>query len=221
MTRFDLCMFDLDGTLLDTRDDLAASINVVRAKFDLPPATVAEVLRWVGDGAPVLVARALGNPEEDPLGNERTAAGHALFREHYTEHMLDQARPYPGVPETLVTLREAGSTLVVASNKPVAMCRDMLDRLDLGHHFAEVSGGDSLPVRKPDPAPILALLETHGVPRERAVMIGDGTQDIQAGRAAGVTTVAALYGFRNREELTPEKPDHWIESFSELIDLIS
>ena len=220
MSRFDLCAFDLDGTLIDTRDDLAASINVVRARFGLPPVPVPQVVRWVGDGAPVLVARALGNPEASPLDNEQTTAGLALFREHYTEHMLDQARPYAGVPETLAELRERELTLVVASNKPVAMCRDMLDRLGLGEHFADVSGGDSLPVSKPDPAPILALLEAHGAPAERAVMIGDGTQDLEAGRAAKVTTVAALWGFRDRAELEPFAPDHWVERFADLLELV-
>ena len=124
-----------------------------------------------------------------------------------------------GTPETLDRLRASGTTLAVVSNKPASMCSDMLIHFRLDAEFAMVVGGDTLAVRKPDPGPILHVLAETAVPPERALMVGDGTQDMMAGRAAGVTTVAALYGFRSREILEPTRPDHWIETIGELIGL--
>jgi phosphoglycolate phosphatase len=220
MTRFDLIIFDFDGTLVDTKDDIAASVNALRARQNLPPVSTATVVGWVGDGAPVLVARALGVPEKEAGTSERAAEGLTFFREHYPAHMLDRARPYPGVAETLEALSAAGRTLAVVSNKPEAMCVRMLDGLGLARFFTDVLGGDSLPVKKPDPAPVRHVLERHGVEPARAALVGDGAQDMLAGRAAGVTTVAALYGFRSREELLPTRPDHWIGSAPDLLELL-
>jgi phosphoglycolate phosphatase len=216
-----LVMFDLDGTIIDTKDDLAASLNVLRARWNLEAVGLDRAISWVGDGAPVLVTRALGIPDCEAGTNAEAARGLAFFREHYVDHMFDQARPYPGIAEVLDRLRGAGKTLVVVSNKPEAMCSDMLAHFGLDAAFAMVVGGDTLATRKPDPGPILHVLTKTGVPAQQALMVGDGTQDIRAGKAAGVTTVAALYGFRSREILEPTRPDHWIETIDELIELVS
>ena len=212
----DAVLFDLDGCLIDTSDDLAASANALRAEHGLPAVDVATVLGWVGDGAPVLAARALGVPVEDALAAE----GLTFFREHYTAHRLAHARPDPGVESGLRRLRDEGKRLAVVSNKPVAMCVEILDVLGLADHFATILGGDSAPVKKPDPALLHLALERVGVPAERSAMVGDGAQDILAGRAAGCLTVAVTWGFRSREEIEPTGPDRWIDRFEELHGIV-
>jgi phosphoglycolate phosphatase len=221
MNRMDALLFDVDGTLVDTREDLAASANVLREHFDLPRVPTAEVVGWVGDGAPVLVARALGRPTESAHEDPRVAEGLVLFRDHYTAHMLERTQPYPGTVEGVRRLRETGRELAVVSNKPCAMCVHILDALGFEGAFSLVLGGDSLPHKKPDPAPLLHALESLDVPPERAMMVGDGAQDMRAGHAAGCATAAALWGFRGRTELEPTRPNHWLESFAELEELLA
>jgi phosphoglycolate phosphatase len=221
MNRMDALLFDVDGTLVDTREDLAASANVLREQFGLPRVTTAEVVGWVGDGAQVLVARALGRPEQGAHEDPRVAEGLALFRDHYTGHMLERTQPYPGTLEGVRRLRETGRKLAVVSNKPRAMCVQILDALGFQGAFSLVLGGDSLPRKKPDPAPLLHALESLDVPPERALMVGDGAQDMRAGRAAGCATAAALWGFRSRAELEPTRPDYWLDSFAGLEELLA
>jgi phosphoglycolate phosphatase len=215
-----LVMFDLDGTLIDTKDDLAATVNALRVRRGLPEVDLDTAVSWVGDGAPVLVARATGVPEDRALAGEDAADALAFFKEHYAAHMFDRARVYPGVPETLETLRATGLALAVVSNKPEAMCARMLERFGLDTAFANLVGGDTLATKKPHPGPLLHVLARTDTPPGEAVIVGDGAQDLLAGRAAGVTTVAALYGFRTREILEPTRPDHWIETVDELTRIV-
>jgi phosphoglycolate phosphatase len=216
----DLVCLDLDGTLVDTKDDLAGSVNALRVRSGLPAVEVEQVVRWVGDGARLLVARGLGVPDAEARERPEVTAGLVFFRGHYVAHMMDRARPYPGVVEGLGRLAEAGKTLAVVSNKPVAMCRQILEALALAGRFAEVVGGDSLPVRKPDPAPVLHVLEHTGTPAARTAMVGDGVQDLRAGRAAGCRTIAALWGFRPAAMLRAESPDHEATTFEEAVTLL-
>ncbi len=186
-----LTIFDLDGTLVDSVDDLAASVNHALARVGLPARGREEVRGFIGDGARMLLSRAVGaRPDllEPAL---------AAWRAHYGEHLLDRTRPYPGVPEVLAG---AGRPLAVLTNKPAPMARRILDGLGLAPRFFAVVGGGDAPA-KPDPAGARALLARAGVRPEDAVLVGDSPVDAQTARAAGMEFVAVTWGLVPREEL--------------------
>jgi phosphoglycolate phosphatase len=199
--RFSLLLFDLDGTLLDTRLDLVTSTNHVRANFGLAPLGVPEVERLVGRGARVLVERALG-PERADVHDE----GVRLFLEHYTEHCLDQTRPYPGMVDLLDALRALGARAAVVTNKPEALSRKILGALDLLRDLVAVVGGDTFPERKPHPRGVESVLARCEADRSRTLLVGDSPVDLATARAAGIAFCGVLWGFdpaRLRAE-TPE-----------------
>ena len=182
MTR--LAVFDLDGTLVDSVEDLALSVNHALAAVGLPPRTRAEVQGFIGEGARRLVERAVGGRAD--LVEPALAAWHA----HYEVHCLDRTRPYPGVAEAL---SRATCRLAVLTNKPGPMARKILAGLGLLERFAEVVGGGEAP-RKPDPAGLLGLVARAGVAPAEAVLVGDSVVDVETGRAAGVRVVAVTWG---------------------------
>lgn len=189
MTR--LAVFDLDGTLVDSVDDLAASVNHALAAVGLPPRTRAEVEGFVGEGARRLVERAVGGRAE--LVEPALAAWHL----HYEAHCLDRTRVYPGVDAALA---RAARRLAVLTNKPGPLARKILAGLGLLDRFAEVVGGGEAP-RKPDPAGLLGLVARAGAAPGDAVLIGDSVVDVETGRAAGVPVVAVAWGFVRPEAL--------------------
>src|SRR5437867_590997 len=152
-------VFDLDGTLIDSRADLAAAVNHVLDTLGVPEVAATTLIRYVGEGARVLVERALGPAHQNllPRALER-------FMARYGAHLLETTRPYPGIPEALAALATYGVALSVLTNKPVAMSRAILEGLGLASHFVAVLGGDSLPVKKPDPAGVEHLRELTGTP---------------------------------------------------------
>lgn len=186
-----LAVFDLDGTLVDSLDDLHASVNHALALVGLPPRTREEVHGYVGEGARVLLAKAVA-PREELL-----EAALAAWRAHYGEHCLDRTRPYPGIPALLAGARR---TLAVHTNKPGAMARKILDGLGLLPRFAVVIGGDDAP-RKPDPAGLLAIMARVGAAPAETVFVGDSRHDLQTARAAGVAAVAVTWGLTSRADL--------------------
>lgn len=206
-------IFDLDGTLIDSCADIAASLNYVLAQLKLPLRPPREVERFVGDGVKVLFARATGSSDPELL--DRAVA---LFRPHYLEHCVDQTVLYPGVKDVLE--RYKSKKCAVVSNKPYEMVLKTLDHFSIRSCFASVMGAESTPNRKPHPEPVTKTLEILNAARETALMIGDGTADMEAGAGAGVKTCAALYGYRSREELAAANPDFTIESISDLKYLI-
>lgn len=208
----DLLIFDLDGTLADTRQDLADAVNHVRRRLGLPELSVAEVMRHVGRGVRELVQGVLPEQYRDRLDEAvRWFAG------FYQEHALDHTRLYPGVEETLEHFHQKKRAVI--SNKPEALSRLILQGLGIAGAFNVILGGDSLPVMKPDPAPILHVLRTLDVRPERAVILGDGTTDIEAGRAVGIHTCAVTYGFRPRDTLAAAHPEFILDDLRELKSL--
>lgn len=181
----DAFLFDLDGTLVDSVADLATAVNLLREELDLPPLDLPTVRAYVGDGATALVTRALPEGWFAPARLQR-------FLALYREHLLDRTFVYPGIGEFLELHR--GRPMAVVTNKPFPLARDLLAGLGLLPCFPVVIGGESSPARKPDPAPVLLALERLGVPRDRAVMIGDHHTDLRAGRAAGVLTCFCAWG---------------------------
>jgi phosphoglycolate phosphatase len=186
-----LVVFDLDGTLIDSRRDLADSVNALIAEYGAEPLAVDAVTAMVGEGAAVLVGRALAAAGLDP------EAPGALdrFLAHYDRRLTAHTVPYPGMAETLAALEAAGYRLAVLTNKPQRPSAEILERLGLTPFFSDVVGGDTAFGRKPDPAGLLALAARAGVPATRTMMVGDSTIDVQTARLAGAVVCIARYGF--------------------------
>ncbi len=201
-----LAIFDLDGTLVDSVDDLAASVNHALARAGLPLRHRDEVRRFIGNGARPLIERSVGEHLE--LVEEVLAE----WRVHYEAHLLDRTRPYPGVVELLAGARR---TLALQSNKPGPMTRQILEGLGLLSRFAVVLGGGEAPP-KPDPGGVLAILDRLGTRREDAVFIGDSTMDAATARNAGVTFVGVTWGLVPREELASAGAVNLVDRVEEL-----
>ena len=212
MATIELAIFDLDGTIIDSLDDLTAATNYMLSELGKGELSTSEVRVLIGQGARRLVERAL--PGVSPEELER---GLDLFLAYNEEHIVDRTRLYPWVVETLETLRRQGRRLAVISNKNVALCRKVLYTLQVEAFFTSVIGADSLPFRKPSPQPVLKLLEEYGVAPGNAVIIGDSINDMDAGKAAGVLTVGCTYGYGAFTEL--KDADYLIGAFVELLEL--
>jgi phosphoglycolate phosphatase len=213
--RFELIAFDLDGTLLDTLADIGAATNAMRAHWELAPLAREVVRGFVGDGVRRLVERALGT--ETPGEVER---GLALFRDHYGEHLLDQTRPYAGVPELLTTLQRAGVRLAIVTNKPAEMARPSVEALGLRPFFEVVLCPEDVERKKPAPDPFRKLVVELGVPPERALAVGDHPNDLVAGRAAGLGTCAVTWGYNSEECLQALEPDFIARRPREIVAIV-
>lgn len=200
-----LIIFDLDGTLAETLEDLAEAVNAVRGARGLPPLDLASVRGAVGEGARSLVARTVG-PGEAPLRE---------FLERYADHCLDRTRLRPGAREVLEATRDR--IRAVLTNKPEAVSRRILDALGVGGHFADVVGGDTFPTRKPDPAGVLALLGRHALPPGEALLVGDSPIDVATARAAGIASAGILGGYAEPGSLEAAKPDLLLPGLEDLL----
>ncbi|MFI5316641.1 MAG: HAD family hydrolase [Myxococcota bacterium] len=189
-------VFDFDGTLADTWRDLASALNRTLADAELPPVEGPQVQAWIGDGALKLLANALPEAERAP---ERLEAHYERFRAHYDRCCLDTTELYPGISGCLEALGH--ESLAVLSNKPARFLDRIIDGLGIKGVFGAVLGGDTLPVRKPDPAVLAGVIERLGVRPDEVWMIGDSAIDVQTGRAAGARTIGCGWGLRGREEL--------------------
>jgi phosphoglycolate phosphatase len=185
-----LAVFDLDGTLVDSAPDLHAALDRLMEARGLPPFGRAEVVSMIGDGAKVLVERALA-ARQQPF--DVAALDH--FLADYTAHSAVETRLFPGIEAALDTLIRDGWRMAVCTNKPVGPARDLLGALGLLDRFAAIGGGDSFPVRKPDPAHLLATIAQAGGLGAGAVMIGDHRNDIAAARGAGLPCVFVGWGY--------------------------
>jgi phosphoglycolate phosphatase len=183
-------LFDLDGTLVDSRADLATGVNLMRADFGLRPLPVPEIVGYVGNGIRKLVERAVADAPDVAV-----AAGVEAMGNHYLAHLLDETIPYPGVLRALETLAIAGIPMAVVTNKPEAPARQICDALGISLFVKEIIGGDTCPVLKPDPAPALLALERIGGEVAGSWLVGDNYTDLCAGRAAGLSTCFCRYGY--------------------------
>ena len=212
-----LVLFDLDGTLVDTAPDIARALAVALAGTGVPPLPLDTVKRMVGDGARMLIRRALAAADEDGAPEE---AAFARFLASYRENVCVASQLYPGVVEGLAALRGDGAALAVVTNKPGDLARTLLGVLGIAASFEAIIGdGDGFP-RKPDPAAALSVLAKVGASPDRAVMVGDGLPDMRLGRALGVTAVAATWGYVPAAELAHEAPEFLAGSFQEAISII-
>jgi phosphoglycolate phosphatase len=209
----DLLIFDLDGTLIDSKLDLAQAVNATRAHMGMSALDNERVYSYVGNGAPVLIRRAMGAEASEPQVQEALE----FFLEFYREHYLDFTKIYPGVREALDRLRDGGKRMAVLTNKPVRISRAILDGLGVGGHFFQVYGGNSFDLKKPDPIGVAALMRETGIPAERTLMIGDSGVDIQTARNAGIASCGVTYGFQP-ETLADPAPGRLVDSLQELAD---
>ena len=208
-------IFDLDGTLLDTLTDLAASANYALRTHGMPEHSIDDVRRFVGNGVRKLMERAIPNGEANP----DFEAAFDTFREHYMLHSLDTTQPYPGIPEVLAELRAKGCRLAVVSNKmmpaTVELCRHFFpDTIEvaIGEHEAEGIR------QKPAPDTVFAALRELGVEKYSAVYVGDSDVDIATARNAGLPCISVLWGFRDREFLLDHGATTFISKPKELLD---
>lgn len=218
----ELILFDLDGTLIDSVPDLALAVNRMLETLGRERFEEERIRGWVGNGAAVLIRRALsGNREaEGKLDDALFEEARGLFLSHYGENLARRSRCYEGVPETLRRLRERGHRLAVVTNKPDPFVEPLLKAFGLEGLFEMIVGGESLPVKKPDPLPLIHSCESLGVEPARALMVGDSRNDIQAARAAGIHSVGVRYGYNYDEPIDVYGPDAVIDSFAELAEIV-
>ena len=205
----DLIMFDLDGTLADTGPDLADAVNYTRAHFNLEPLPDALVYSHVGRGVEHLLKHSL--PQQQPFQEVMR-----VFLERYEKHLLDKTVLYPGVLPALDYFRD--KRRVVVTNKMHRLSVAIIRGLGVEDRFDAILGGDSVAEKKPHPALLNEVLRRYRVAVRRALMVGDGDTDMDAGKRAGVVTCGVTYGFGNKKDLAATQPDFLIDDLDELRD---
>ncbi|MBP5799182.1 MAG: HAD hydrolase-like protein [Prevotella sp.] len=220
--RYDTFIFDLDGTLLDTLGDLAASVNYALRSHGMPEHSLDDVRRFVGNGVRRLMERAIPEGAENPLFDE----AFATFRQYYMAHSLDTTRPYDGIPETLAALRARGCHIAVVSNKMMAatveLCQHFFPdtvEVAMGEHEAEGIR------KKPAPDTVFAALDSLGIPRPLrgedrggVVYVGDSDVDIQTAANAGIPCISVLWGFRDKDFLIQHGATSFVSAPSDLLN---
>lgn len=212
-----LLIFDLDGTLIDSRLDLVHSINATLRNFGHPGLPDEVVASYVGDGAPMLVRRALGDPQDEAFVKEALE----FFLAYYRVHKLDHTHLYPGVKEALAAIGNANGIrrqMAVLSNKPVHPSRAIVEALGLGGFFSQVHGGNSFSTKKPDPLGANTILEQTGAQPSETLIVGDSSVDMLTGRNAGLWTCGVTYGFAPHT-LCEAPPDVAVDTPAELAEL--
>ncbi|WP_443201005.1 phosphoglycolate phosphatase [Pseudomonas sp. CNPSo 3701] len=212
-----LVMFDLDGTLVDSVPDLATAVDRMLVELGREPVGVERVRQWVGNGARVLVRRALaGGLDHSAVGEAETEEALERFLDIYADcHELITL--YPGVHELLEALSTAAVELAVVTNKPERFVAPLLEQVGLGGYFRWIIGGDTLPQQKPDPAALLQVMRLAGVTAAQSLFVGDSRSDVLAARAAGVPCVAVSYGYNHGRPIAEEEPQLVVDSMAELL----
>jgi|SRR5579872_129343 len=211
-----LVIFDLDGTLIDSRLDLVHSVNAALRHIHRPELPEDVIASYVGDGAPILIQRALGGEAVD---ESVVRKGLEFFLSYYREHKLDHTTVYEGVRDALAAIQKSDNgvprKMAVLTNKPVNPSRAIVNALGLGPYFTQIYGGNSFATKKPAPEGAIQLLAEAGVRPEQAAIVGDSQVDVRTGRNAGLWTVAVTYGFAPHT-LELEEPDITVDTPHEL-----
>ena len=215
-----LVLFDLDGTLLDSVPDLALAVDRMLLDLGLPVAGIEQVRNWVGNGAQMLVQRALTGVQS-PRGDEpelvRFEQAFKQFLDHYGACSARQSKLYPGALELLQYLQQQQVAMALVTNKPIGFTEPLLRKFDLDGFFQLVLGGDSLERKKPDPLPLLHAMQELGVTPEQALMVGDSRSDIYAAQAADCPVAAVTYGYNHGEPVVSYQPDLLVDRLDQLI----
>ncbi len=212
----DLIIFDLDGTLIDSSEDIAWAANMAMADLGHGKVSAEKVKEGIGWGVKSLLGKMM--PYE---GADRIEYARVKFLEYYWGHSVVSTYIYPGVVETIEYFNQRDTILAVVTNKPAKLSEKILTELGILKYFRMVLGGDSVTNRKPDPEPLEKVISYTGVPRERSLIVGDSPVDCEAGKKAGIATVGVEYGFRSRSELEEAGCDVIIKKMSELINILT
>ncbi len=211
-----MVMIDLDGTLIDTVPDLAVAANRMLSDLGRPAWDEARYRRWIGNGVPRFVKRALTGEmlaEPDAALFEQALA---IFRKHYGAAVADLSRPYAGVIEALERLSATGFSLACITNKAEAFTVPLLKQLGLYKYFKLVLSGDSLPKQKPDPLPLTHACKHFGITPDHGVLVGDSSNDVQAARAAGMPVICVTYGYNHGHDIRESRPDAVVDSLTDV-----
>ena len=207
----DLLIFDFDGTLIESKWDIAAAVNLTLADLNIPQRSQEEIFSFVGDGIKRLLRLAVGEDNQ-----ERYDDALKVFRSHYLAHCLDRTKFYPGI-ETVLN-HYSGKLKAIATNKSLEYTTKIVNSLG-PHHFSYIVGGDDGYGLKPDPRMLAKIMDELTVAKDRTVLIGDSTNDINGGHNAGIKVCAVGYGMGDREKMSACRPDWFIEKPEELIGL--
>jgi len=211
----DLFIFDLDGTLIDSSKDIAASANYALAQLQLMELPDDTIKQFVGDGVRILLSRCL--EMRNGLTDANLQLSMDIYWKHHESHCLDFVKAYDGAKETLEHYGQKKKAVI--SNKPEIFSKKILEALNLAAHFDLILGGESLPERKPHPLPVLTVIAKLNADKASTVMIGDGRQDIDCGKAAGILTCGVTYGFRPRQDVA--HADFVVDRLMDLKDLFN
>lgn len=211
-----MVMIDLDGTLVHTAPDIAASANRMLAGLGMPSRDEKQIALWIGNGVSRLVKRALTGSMDAEPDRDLYDRGYALFRQAYAERVADRSRPYPGVVEGLEALQAAGFELACITNKAAAFTGPLLEALGLRRYFKLVLAGDALPKKKPDPLPLLHACAHFGVTPDHGVLVGDSLNDSQAARAAGMPVILVTYGYNRGNDVRDLHPEAVVDALTDV-----
>ena len=204
-------IFDLDGTIIDTREDLALAINLMRADYDLPPFTVTKIASYVGNGSRTLVERSISETTLDIDDALRK------FVHHYSQHLTDNTYCYDGAVETLKKLNNTEIKCAILTNKPETPTLEILNTMDLSQFFDPILGGDSTPFLKPDPGALNLIIDKWGIPKEELLMVGDNYTDIHVAKNGGIKSAFFTFGYGVKDAV---EPDYILDNFSDLLNII-
>lgn len=213
MIDIELIIFDLDGTLIDSKVDITHALNYTLRKFNHHTLKIDEVERLIGGGARNLLKKAMGiqNKEDEDKAYE-------IFINYYSDHLIDNTLLYPSVNELLEHFNL--KKMAIISNKPTELCIKALEGLKILFYFSLVLGGDSMRVKKPSPAPLLKAMKELGAAKEKTIMVGDSPVDVEAGKRAGIITCGVTYGYSSKEALNLSEADIMVNNLAELKEII-
>lgn len=216
-------LFDLDGTLIDSVPDIAVAVNAMLESLGYPTYSEEKMRSWVGNGAKVLVKRALSGDVkiDETLSEDLFSNAYQLFLDFYMQNVCKDTRLYPTVQETLETLKNKGYRLAIVTNKPYAFVAPILDTLGLNGLFETYIGGDTLSLKKPDPMPLVYMCDQLNISVDKALMVGDSKNDILAAKAAGMQSIGVTYGYNYGEAIEVYDPEVVVDLFSDILDSLS
>lgn len=213
--KYDLLIFDLDGTLVDSQKDLATAVNLVRKDYALPPLSLDTIRSYVGNGLKVLIEKAA--PE---LKNEELDKALEKLEVYYEQHLTDETKPYEGVCEMLEAFKN--NKKAILTNKPEKFTKQIIKHFGWDDKFIEIFGGDSIEgIKKPNPKIMFELLKRAKTEPQKAIMIGDGINDVKIAKEAKTASLAVLYGFTDTETLKSLNADFTAQKPIDIVDLLS